>query len=213
VRDLVPRLSGSGGEARVIACLDRSTSMVRFDKYALVAELYPRSLAELAAAAPGAWVETWWFAAEVSRYAPLAPVGEAQAPERDEYRRALEAGSAISDCVIHAVERAEELRSQRGDAPTKVVVWTDGWNRHARSTPRAARESMEGARWVDVYLIGFVDRSILHRLEDLASELALPADRVFVFGHSDDAHDTRRAAEASGQAFNETLTSWRQKRR
>ena len=193
----------------MLACLDRSTSMRRYRKYALVAELYAQAVQLLAQSVPGAVVETWWFAGEVSCYATLAPAASAPVPHALEFRSALQGGSAIADSVVRLLERAEELGHERGRSPTKVALWTDGWDRYSRLTPRAAREAMRASDWVEVYLIGFVDESIRHRLDTFVSELGLSPERVFVYAHEDDPSDTERAAQDSSQAFSETITRWR----
>ena len=203
-----PAATVSEQERRVIACLDRSSSMVRFEKYALVSALFPRAIAQLAAVSKRAWVETWWFARDVVCYAELQPAALAMGPNSLEYRRALEAGSAISDCIVRAVHRAEAIQRERGNGSTRIVVWTDGWNRLARTTSGAARETMAAYPIHEVFLVGFVDRAIRTKLDDFVTEIGLPASRVMLFEHEDNRQDTQRAAEASSRAFGETLRIW-----
>ena len=121
-------------EVRLFACLDRSSSMLRFNKVALVADQYPRALRDLEASATK--VETWWLAHDLSCFGALAPVSEAPVPSAAQYGDAIAAGSAIADCLMRAIERAEAVRKHSGHAPIKAVIWTDGWNRHSRQSPR-----------------------------------------------------------------------------
>ena len=201
--------TGATGEARLIACLDRSSSMVRFEKYALVATLYPEALAELRAAAPEALVETWWFAREVTCYAALQPVDAAPTPAAYEYRRALEGGSAISDCLVRALERARELRRERGEAPTRIVIWTDGWNRLARHSPLDVRRAIANDPATQTYLIGFVDRRVQAMLDEFVAAVGLARERVMIFEHEDTREATQRAAYDASTAFGATMRGWR----
>jgi hypothetical protein len=204
----LPSLARQGAEVRVIACLDRSSSMVRFEKYAMVAALYPQALVQLRVANPCALVETWWFAREVDCYAVLETPSAAKTPGAREYRQALAGGSAISDCIIGALARAQTLRETRGDAPTRIVVWTDGWNRLARHSTLAVRRAMEERSWVEVFLIGFVDWRVRAKLERFTSEIGLAPERVMVFEHTDDREDTARAASGSSAALGATMSRW-----
>jgi len=183
--------------------------MVRIEKYAMVSALFPRAIAELRKASRQAWVETWWFARDIACYAELQPAALAMGPNSLEYRRALEGGSAISDCVVRAIHRAEALARRRGPGATRIVVWTDGWNRLARTTPSAARRTMAAHPAHEVFLIGFIDRAIRHKLDQFVSELELPHSKVMLFEHEDNREDTQRAADDSSRAFGETMRSWR----
>lgn len=196
-------------EVRVLTCLDRSSSMRTYHKYALIARQYPVSLRQLAATAPAAMVETWWFARSLTRFAALAPVNEARSPDTNEYRAAIEGGSVIADSLVHGLERAESLKRKRGAAPTKLVVWTDGWNRRSQYSPREVREHLERSAWVETYLIGFVDHYTRKKLDEFVAAAGLRPDQVHIFAHDDDAASAWRAAQSSSNAFSSSIRHWR----
>ncbi|MFT5393419.1 MAG: hypothetical protein ACI8PT_003620 [Gammaproteobacteria bacterium] len=125
-----------------------------------------------------------------------------------EYRQALAGGSAISDCIIVALARGQTMRKARVDAPTRIVVWTDSWNRLARHQTLAVRGAMEEQSWVEGFLIGFVDWRIRAKLERFTSEIGLARERVKVFEHNDDGDDTARAAGESSTTFGTTMSQW-----
>ena len=110
---------------------------------------------------------------------------------------------------MRAIDRAEAVRKESGEAPTKAVLWTDGWNRHSRHTPSGARAVMERSSWVEVFLIGFIDRAIRHEFDNFVGEIGLPPERVFIFEHDDNEGDVHRAGGASSEAFSSSARTWR----
>lgn len=184
-------------EARVYVGLDASTSMMWFDKYALIAKLYPTILGQLEHSCPQAKVETWLFHRALHRFSPLAPVADAKAPTSREYLALIAGGSAIADCLAEMVVRAKMAEVDNGPAKIRVVLWTDGWNRLSRLTPNQAREIRKRFPEVEVHLIALLHDQIRRHFDALVAELELPEDAVFVFEHKNNLSDTQSALSNS----------------
>lgn len=193
-------------EVRLYVGLDASSSMGWLDKYAQVAKQYPKVLQTLQETFPAACVETWLFNAKVFCFAPLSPVAHAKAPLTHDYWECLQAGSAITDCLVEMLDRAHQVQSERGPAPSRLIVWTDGWNRLSRYSPEEARSILEHFPEVEVHLIGLVHEAVREQFTSFVSALGLAEEAVFVFEHTDDLDDTQATLNKSAQQLLMSMT-------
>ena len=200
-------LEGShDSEVRLYVGLDASSSMGWLDKYAQVAKQYPKVLQTLRETFPAACVETWLFNANVFCFAPLSPVAHAKSPMTHDYGRFLQGGSAITDCLVEMLERANQVQSERGPAPTRLIVWTDGWNRLSRYSPEEARSILEHFPEIEVHLIGLIHDDVREHFTSLVGDLGLAAEAVFVFEHTADLDDTQACLNRSAQQLLRSMT-------
>ncbi|MCC5886971.1 MAG: hypothetical protein JJT88_11115 [Gammaproteobacteria bacterium] len=179
--------------------------MARHDKYVHVVERYGAALTELASVLPAAQIETWMFAARAACYGELAPVAAAKVPSLVEYSAYLTGGSAIADCLFEVTRRAVALNVEQGVLPTRIVLWTDGWDRASEHAPDDYLEAVQGAPDIAIHLIAFVDRSERWRLDDFVREARMEPDQVSIFEHGEDQASTLDATYAAADAFNRTI--------
>lgn len=179
--------------------------MARHDKYVSVVERYGVALKELASVLPDAQIETWMFAARAACYGELAPVAAAKVPSLNEYSAYLTGGSAIADCLFEVSSRAVALNVEQGSLPTRIVLWTDGWDRGSEHAPADYLDALKGDPDIKLQFIAFVDRSERWRLDAFVKEARIEPEQMSIFEHGEDRASTLDATYAAADALNRTI--------